>query len=295
MLLMACGATAKPTPLTITGRDWIAFTRLSDSADGDIHVMRTDGSQQTQLTDAPGLDAFPSWSPDGRHLAFVSHRDGNPNIYVMNLDGSGQTRLTSGTGNKAVPQWSPDGKRIAYVVDRNGASTLIIMNADGSNQIDIAPGNWPTWSPDGKQIIFTRDDQWPKQDIYVMNVDGSDQRALTQTGTASEGAWSPDGKQIAFVSGDYSNINAPLSWNEDIHVMNVDGSNQRRLTNLAGNDHWPPTWSPDGTQIAFTADGSQCTADTLCNGEIQVIKADGSGLTNLTNHPAYDAFPAWQP
>jgi Tol biopolymer transport system component len=77
--------------------------------------------------------------------------------------------------------------------------------------------------------------------------------------------------------------------NEEIYVMNTDGSERTRLTDIPGYDHWPPTWSPDGTRIAFTSDGTED------NGEIYVMNSDGSSLTQLTDDPAYDSFPAWRP
>ena len=72
-------------------------------------------------------------------------------------------------------------------------------------------------------------------------------------------------------------------------MMNADGSERRRLTDIPGHDHWPPAWSPDGTRIALTSDGTED------NAEIYVMNSDGSGLTKLTDDPAYDAFPAWRP
>ncbi len=71
--------------------------------------------------------------------------------------------------------------------------------------------------------------------------------------------------------------------------MDADGSHRTRLTDIPGNDHWPPTWSPDVTRIAFTSDGTEG------RGEIYVMNSDGSGLTRLTHDPADDSFPAWQP
>jgi Tol biopolymer transport system component len=75
---------------------------------------------------------------------------------------------------------------------------------------------------------------------------------------------------------------------EDIYVMPAEGGPHRRLTTLPGHDHWPPSWSPDGSQIAFTADG----VDRV--GEIAVVDLDTLATTNLTNHAANDAFPAWR-
>jgi TolB protein len=70
--------------------------------------------------------------------------------------------------------------------------------------------------------------------------------------------------------------------------MNVDGSGRTRLTDIPGYDHWPPTWSPDSTRIAFTSEDKK-------GAEIYVMNADGSGLTRLTDDPTYDAFPSWRP
>lgn len=71
--------------------------------------------------------------------------------------------------------------------------------------------------------------------------------------------------------------------------MRIDGSRRTRLTDIPGNDHWPPTWSPDGTRIAFTSEGIENDS------EIYVMNSDGSGLTRLSDSSADDAFPAWRP
>ena len=80
-------------------------------------------------------------------------------------------------------------------------------------------------------------------------------------------------------------------------MINAEGSGRTRLTEIPGNDHWPPTWSPDSTRIAFTSDGT----DRL--GEVYVMNSDGTGLTKLTDAPSgmlgseppADMFSAWRP
>ena len=160
------------------------------------------------------------------------------------------------------------------------------MNAaDGSGRRRLADGSWPSWSPDAERIAYTSG-HWRDPRISLMNADGSGQRTLGVRG-ASEPAWSPGGERIAYVADVGPDKD---TWdNEEIFTMNPDGSGRTRLTDITGNDHWPPTWSPDGGRIAFTSDG------TARAGEIYMMNADGSCLTRLTDDPADDAFPAWRP
>jgi Tol biopolymer transport system component len=103
--------------------------------------MNADGSGLRRLTRNPAVDADPTWSPDGRRIAFESKRGGNFDIYVMNADGSGQRRLTQSGGD---PAWSPDGRRIAFV----GDSGIYVMHADGSGLRSLTPNAgdaFPGW------------------------------------------------------------------------------------------------------------------------------------------------------
>jgi Tol biopolymer transport system component len=267
----------------------IAFTRATsfEPFEADVYAINVDGSGEKRLTDSPGLDGFPGWSPDGEKIAFTSDRDGGGwDLYVMNADGSKQTRLTNTPEDEAGPAWSPDGEEIAFVFEPNGDDPSIwVMDADGSDRRRLASGNWPSWSPDGERIVYTSG-EWNDPRISVMNADGSGQRTLDVRG-ASQPAWSPDGDRIAYVTDVGPDKD---TWdNEEIFSMKPDGSGRKRLTEIPGNDHWPPTWAPDSTRIAFTSDGTDET------GDIYAMNSDGSGLTRLTDSRAYDAFPAWRP
>jgi Tol biopolymer transport system component len=161
------------------------------------------------------------------------------------------------------------------------------MNADGSDEKRLSYTRTTTygaaWSPDGKYIAFTS--VWPEtEEIYVMNADGSDKRRLTATAYVEDGdpkvwnknpTWSPDGHQIAFASG--------RGGNQEIYIMNADGSEPRRLTKSEEYKDFP-SWSPDGKHIAFVGDGG-----------ITVIDALGTNLRQLTSPEFPDSFPAWSP
>jgi Tol biopolymer transport system component len=166
----------------------IAF-RSDRDGNPEIYSMRADGSDVKRLTNDPSIDFSPNWGPDGR-IVFVSNRTtgGKSSLWVMNGDGSDQHRLTPRdfVWNELSPVWSPDGKRLLFQADRDvpvGNRELYVMNVDSSGleRLTRYPGqdNWPTWSPDGKQIAFARGPTPYRNEIYVMNADGTHQRELT--------------------------------------------------------------------------------------------------------------------
>lgn len=264
-----------------------------------------------RLTTFPGEHLNPQWSPDGKKIAFRSDRDGKFQIYVMNADGSNLTRLTTTPGDNMVPNWSPDGTQLAFHSNRDGNWEIYVMDADGSNQRRLAANpaedSHPVWSPDGRRLAFhsNRDGDY---DVYVMNADGTGVTALTRNQADDAwAAWSPDGRQIAFSS------TAAGSW--DIWVMNADGSGLTNLTQGAApfppGPHpvsrslifnWAlrrdpaqpasnivPTWSPDGSRIAFMSN-----RDGLY--DIYLMNADGTGPMDLTQTDLCpEVAPSWSP
>jgi Tol biopolymer transport system component len=165
------------------------------------------------------------------------------------------------------------------------------VNADGSGQRGLARnGRAPAWSPDGRTIAFFSDSK-----MYLMNADGSEHRQLTKTHWAGGGlAWSPDGRKLAFFD-----HGGPCPWCFNLNVVNSDGSGLRNLTpklwavGAGSGPTFDPAWSPDGQMIAFVG-RLRFTAGL---GEpIYVVRADGSGLRNLTPKPVGTyAAPAWSP
>ncbi|MFC1552886.1 DUF5050 domain-containing protein [Candidatus Latescibacterota bacterium] len=181
--------------------------------------------------------------------------------------------------------------KIAYYSSRNGKSDIYVMNADGSNRVNITNNPYydfePSWSPDGSKIAFSssRDGN---TEIYVMNADGSEQTNITNDPHSDlEPSWSPDGTQIAFRSQRYR-WNKSATPRPDIYIMNTDGTNQKRITSDYFNFYFEPSWSPDGSLIAYAT-----TKTSASN--IYVMDTNGAKHTNLTNYPARDFYPVWSP
>src|SRR5215207_8419537 len=237
--------------------------------------------------------------------------DGQPcaDLWVMDAEGTNQTNLTKTPDtNEGQPAWSSDGTRIVFTSDQEevgGFSDIWVMDADGTNQTNLTKtpdtpdaDNFheyqPSWARSGTQIVFVR--EIPGQviseqsDIFVMDTDPTtdDANNLTQTDASEiEPAWSPDGTKIAFAGV------RNQGW--EIVTMDPNGQNEAILTgdSFDGEDRGPD-WSPDSTKVVFQkSDNSGGTGGDPW--EIWAVNRDGSGDTNLTNHPSYDMGPSWSP
>ena len=211
----------------------IAFSSTRDG-NYEIYLINVDGTGVVRLTNDPGGDIMPAWSPTGTQLVYVRIATGSgaQQIIRMNADGSSPTPLTT-PGSGGDPAWSPDGTRIVY----GSAGALWIMNANGSNQAllfdDLISADQPAWSPDGSQIAFAGVDA--NQDIFIINADGSGLRNLTNTASGEiQPTWSPDGDYIAF--------NAFRNGNNEIARRKVNGTDEVLLSPIGAEDQHP-SWS----------------------------------------------------
>ncbi len=205
---------------------------------GDIWLMEADGSGQVNLTQSATFEAQPTWSPDGRRIAFVSNDAGNSDLYLMNADGTSWAQLTADPARDSGPTWSPTGSSIAFHTDRDGNNEIYLIDTDGSNlqrlTDDPASDVGASWSHDGTRIAFNSNRNGGTR-IFVMDPDGSSVTELpTLFSLATMPAWSPNDTRIAFSGG-------PV--NLDIWAVNLDGSGLVGLTNDAATD-LSPSWSP---------------------------------------------------
>ncbi|MBS1728736.1 MAG: PD40 domain-containing protein [Armatimonadetes bacterium] len=202
-------------------------------------------------------------------IVYTRYDGTGEDIFTMNPDGTDRFRLTY-TGSCERPAWSHDGSKVVYVDTGTSPTRIAIINSDGTNNhyfdLGTAFGFYPSVSPNGAKIAFDSDFANPGgsiDDIYVMNVDGSNVLRLTTTGDNDHPRWSPDGTKILFISS--------RDGSEDLYVMNADGTNQTSLGTTAGNEFYAQ-WSPDGSKIVYTL-----------NGGIYTANANGSGVTHVVD------------
>jgi Tol biopolymer transport system component len=201
----------------------------------DIYVMDADGTNTRRLTSTSRNDGQPTWSPDGRQIAF--QRDDGDHIYLMRADGTRVHRLTTELAPESEPAWSPDGRWIAYSRRTPGTDIreLWLVRPDGSRPhrlttLDSAAYT-PAWSPDAKTIAFAARHGGVRFDIFRIDADGTGlRRVTTSREDAFEPAWSPDGTTIAFSRGGA--------------IVTIDREGRETTLTDPDNNDSSPDWNP---------------------------------------------------
>ena len=271
----------------------IAFVRSVSGDRPQIWTMEPDGANPTQITPADQWSVEPTWSADGTKIAYVLVGGNNyRGIWTMDADGSNKTEVTVAATDESIglPSWSPDGTKIAFQREANVFSPgdriteVWVVDADGSNLSALTTGECedlpqggtyctydgaPSWSPDGTKIALSRatlDDPQFEKSVWVMSADGSDRVRLVRGDNPS---WSPDGTQLVY-EGEPDTLG--------VRVIDVDGTDDT-LIHETRVESWP-SFSPDGTRIAFT--------NFLVGDEAEKVwtmAADGSDVVELNVTP----------
>jgi len=223
------GGEPQRVPVDLEGdlySDWapdaasIVFDVREGGGPPDIYRFWFASGEVRRLTDNPGMDGHPSFSPAGDRIVFTSMRGGNLDIWVMDVDGGNPTRLTDHPEADWHPRWSPDGERILFSSSRDGDADIWVIGADGTGLRKLTSMRGTEdrgfWSPDATEVVFQSDG-----DLWLVDADGGQPERLTHfPGSEGNAAWSPDGRLITFVS--------DRGGNPDLWVLVVEEGESRR-------------------------------------------------------------------
>jgi TolB protein len=251
--------------------------------------------QHTPATD--GADFDPHVDPAGKLLVFGSTRHSTfSHLYVKPVDGATLTQLTDEAANDAQPVFSPDGQRIAFASNRGGPWDIWCIETTGRNPVQITSHPMaelhPSWSPDGREIVYCRlNARTGEGELWITPVDQSNARRCIGDGLFP--AWSPTGNRILYQKARQRGSRWFSLW-----VITLEIGEPTPPTEIFSHADYAciaPSWSADGSQIAFSCVQSPRKTDAgeMRRADISIIDADGRGLMRLTNGRGENYSPCW--
>ena len=296
IILSSCkkDAVVDMTPIDAKGEILFISRRISNSADWQMFLMNTDGTNQRAVSNNLVRCSPPILSNSGTKVAFTTY-DNNfyYNLYIIDIDGQNQKFLSKGKQFCGSPAWSPDDSRLAFVKNDNnvgGNYDIYSIKVDGTNEIKLTNQNdnfSPQYFSDNNSIIYSSSNStWTG--INKMNIDGSNKHLLTpQNKSFGDPKISPNGNMISITSKDLNG--------SQIFVMNSNGNNLKQLTFTVSSRIYPgtppdgncnPSWSPSGDKLAYVSyeNGSP---------DIFIINSNGTRNKRLTDTPLRDENPYW--
>jgi dipeptidyl aminopeptidase/acylaminoacyl peptidase/tetratricopeptide (TPR) repeat protein len=270
---------------------WVAFTvtqfdRKADEQDTDVYMAPFAGGPAVRLTTSRKSETKPRWSPDGRHLAFLSCRQSRKTqVWLMDRRGGEAARLTSFAGGVSDLAWSADGRKLALVVSDPDPRDPKPEEEVGENDCGGGDDDDDETTPPivTRRRQFKRDGRGylaeVRSHIQVFDLDTRTAAAVTSGPyDDQEPVFSPDGRWIAFTSNRTADPDA--NQNTDVFVVAAGGGAPRALTTEPGGDR-SPVFSPDGRSVAYIDEGDPDDMWYAAN-HLAVVPVEGGPSRPLT-------------